>query len=1066
MPIILSNTKNSLKHNSLEDLFDYYITKKETEKFTLVVPTGKLSTYLRKKYIKEYFKKMKCATTDVQIINYERYINQLFNLMNSESNEKLVGDSYLYMLFNQILINSNVDGYFKDFLKRKDFKYNLFKFITNLRKKGYGDSYEELFDKDKPERSAYIDELNSLLDKKLKEEHLNDYQASILNIISKSKAELNRCIEQNEVIYFHGFTDFGFLDIKFLKYLNQNAITNIQIHLDYDVLNDNANFSNYAEIISNLSDFNKDDNNLENLDEHFTKYKQLIKDSVFYNKHNRVEQLILPKFDSFRFKNVDEEVESIVKYIKYANIKEGFKLSDICVVYRNSNTYANRFREKFIQNKIPCNITDRFQLSDSQVVKAIKQLLDIYLTGFKYDKILKVIGNKLLKLEKGSNYKELSVKYKYSELKRVIRLVYHHDKFGTHYSIREKIDKIEELKATLTTSENQDRKRFALEYLVKFLYEFDKLFSRFKPSMTINEFVVAIEQLIKDVNLEENIYNLRNEIGPLLSSDYEKDFFRNEIQINFKALSTFNEILKELASNYRKLNTDKILLSDLIDSLYYGIDNTRYQMHEKPNYGVTITSIEQSRNLPFKMFIICGATSDDIPLPYTTEKLIGIELKENEKRHYNKEKMQIYELFTNFELLNNLEERHYVISYPVYSGNVENKQSSIVNKILYKLNVETYSKEQLFNSTKSKDKWINTILKETNIIQKELINTIFKENLVVDGQKTKMLMLSKNLSASNAESYFKCNYMGFSTLLTKKDTDYQFQDKIQKNEIGDLVHWLFSNFYNNHYFNQFYALGVDSSNIAKKYKLIEYIPLVESDYYKLYNSALELFHPYLVDKIDYYYILPFIGKGKDDKNSVLYKWFTMEMKEQYYYPIWHKFKIDGELDFTEFLNEEVKFKVSGEIDRLDYSMNSKLKLVDYKVKSSNFKEDIGIQRNEIFLIDDPTKLIKRKTNKKAVNKSNTTLQLEFYLIALEKIYNINPSYANYSFLHYNTVLNSEDIISESEVQIAKQNFYNGFSLILKKLFSGEILVKPTDTTYCNYCKFSTICKKDFVGYSA
>ena len=67
---------------------------------------------------------------------------------------------------------------------------------------------------------------------------------------------------------------------------------------------------------------------------------------------------------------------------------------------------------------------------------------------------------------------------------------------------------------------------------------------------------------------------------------------------------------------------------------------TKFQIREKKKFGVDVTSIEQIRGLDYKVKILVGAVENKLPLPFGTDKLLGLMLPDTEERHYYNEYMQ------------------------------------------------------------------------------------------------------------------------------------------------------------------------------------------------------------------------------------------------------------------------------------------------------------------------------------------------------------------------------------------------------------------------------------------
>ncbi len=105
-------------------------------------------------------------------------------------------------------------------------------------------------------------------------------------------------------------------------------------------------------------------------------------------------------------------------------------------------------------------------------------------------------------------------------------------------------------------------------------------------------------------------------------------------------------------------------------------------MREKPGAGVTITSIEQTRGIPFRVLILCGAVDGEFPLPYRIEHLLGYEVPHAEEHHRRRERMLFYQFLTNHpEALESGQQQLY-ITYPLQHGAEQLVRSPFVDELL------------------------------------------------------------------------------------------------------------------------------------------------------------------------------------------------------------------------------------------------------------------------------------------------------------------------------------------------------------------------------------------------
>ena len=64
-----------------------------------------------------------------------------------------------------------------------------------------------------------------------------------------------------------------------------------------------------------------------------------------------------------------------------------------------------------------------------------------------------------------------------------------------------------------------------------------------------------------------------------------------------------------------------------ITSIVHG---SQFQIREKPGTGITVTSMEQIRELEYSNIILCGMYEGSSPLTYTADTFMGRHLWENQ----------------------------------------------------------------------------------------------------------------------------------------------------------------------------------------------------------------------------------------------------------------------------------------------------------------------------------------------------------------------------------------------------------------------------------------------------
>ncbi|TAE29269.1 MAG: hypothetical protein EAZ92_06695 [Candidatus Kapaibacterium sp.] len=124
-------------------------------------------------------------------------------------------------------------------------------------------------------------------------------------------------------------------------------------------------------------------------------------------------------------------------------------------------------------------------------------------------------------------------------------------------------------------------------------------------------------------------------------------------------------------------------LSDYIERLRTAVRNGRYQVREKLGYGVTITSLEQIRGVPFRLTVICGAVDGEFPMSYVPETFLGKELLDSEDRFLRRERIQFYQALMNNAVRTEDGSKRVFITYPERTDKGDNyTRSPFVDALL------------------------------------------------------------------------------------------------------------------------------------------------------------------------------------------------------------------------------------------------------------------------------------------------------------------------------------------------------------------------------------------------
>jgi len=261
-------------------------------------------------------------------------------------------------------------------------------------------------------------------------------------------------------------------------------------------------------------------------------------------------------------------------------------------------------------------------------------------------------------------------------------------------------------------------------------------------------------------------------------------------------------------------------------------------------YGVTVTTIEQTRQIPNKVSILCGAIDSEFPTQYKPETFLGMKLPNSEERHILAERMQFFQFLINgHEYIDSGEKRIY-ITYPKFTEEKELVRSPFVDALLRISNLERdnciidYSiiKSSLMNKSfdeeaknyiknypwllsvasdidlqslyaeliiadkepdqefyKNSPNLINTKSNIKNYIRTKLNSkndsvTIDKTSLSEEIKKQLAEISSGAFSISSLEEYADCPYKYFLNHILKLSVDPELELAITPIEMGNILH--------------------------------------------------------------------------------------------------------------------------------------------------------------------------------------------------------------------------------------------------------------------------------------
>ncbi len=1052
--ILCNEPLKKLKRFSLNEIFTKSIINDKPYDLVLVFPTGKYVRYFKQNFVKEYYSIHKKPLSELKIYTLQGFINLIFDSFGLNNTYKQLSEGYLLALFDEAIEKANLK-----FFKTKSKKISntvlikLYSLIYGLREDGITlkklQSDYDSINREFPEELSYYTDTHRMSDiikiyqnyDKLLSDKYIDFP-KLLNLTIDKLNELDEIGFQTKIadifgpqstIYIDAFTDFKKPEISLLSFFVK-AINPFGIHIDYTYspTNQNGNgplFGNLEEIIIHfhkagyhlisLSDYpNEKVNNVEYI---LNSSNEDEKERLFgdisgffrrwlFNTEKDLKNPYLSKFIKILIaENRKDEVKNIAKLVKYLINFKGYKPSEICVCSRQPELYSGLFREMFSRYRIPSNVTDRFNLAQSPVINAILTVLEIISSGFRFDDVFKALNSPYLNFEtdgksdrvnKGNLLniaEQLRIRggYLFGRENEWLRKLENSKQYLTNaisYSKNKSFDDLE-----LTRLE----KRF--EAIKKAYDDFNVILNLLKfntKKLSAVDFQKTVIELIKKFKILEAIE--QNYLSILKENDDK--FWQNELlercENDAKALNRLLEILDEMTYVINELTPNLSASIDFyIEKLKTSILTTKYQISEKQGFGVTVTSIEQTRGIPFKVMILCGAIDGEFLLKYTPNQFVGIELPDSEKRHIHSERMLFYQFLTNTPEFFATNEKLIYITYFKNDDSGEKIRSPFIDALL-KIStlkedgciidlsefIQSKNTAAIDSSTHNHDyEWLRTIsnndelynyfsksdfsekaieipsnnLNNINYIKNYLLKSSVinnsNEESVSDLSQNELLEFSnkdKIYSITELETYAACPFRYFVKYPLNIEEPEIIDFSISPLEIGSLLHNVLYKFYKEIQSNQILSPDEQTKyqNIVVFLQSIGFnvTPVIlypdKKDYYlsvllQITNEELQKIrfeHPFYDIEIEN--IL-----GLTNKPGYLEMWLTAEIEKQQ--QNWEFLPALFELSFGITTKDHFSpvlidnhFKLKGKIDRIEFAnIDNALSFIitDYKSNLNN-----------------------------------------------------------------------------------------------------------------------------------
>lgn len=784
----------------------------------------------------------------------------------------------------------------------------------------------------------------------------------------------------------------------------------------------------------------------------YTGFQDEVRENLFLKKDNIPVKTYKTDIKIISAPTREKEIELIASKIKELVLNKKVRPDQICIVFNLISNYSSTVRDIFSLYGLPFNLTDRFSLDTASPVVSLISFLEIGENDFYYKNIFRALSGSILEIEgiNVTNLMKASVN---------LKIISGFDNWQRNLN-----------EALLTVQEDENDSEGTVELIESYrraLADIDKIREYLNPflrKMNISEFRNNLKNLVNRLDIPVKI----------LSNDAD------EAEKNVKSVNTFlettDEIIALLEEQY-SLN-EKFALKFFLHNLRNGISSSRYNIREKPGYGVQITTMNEIRGLKFDYLFIAGMCDGDFPTRFSPEIFFSGSLAKvkGEINHLTEQRYLFYQSLCAWN--NKL-----YLTFPRRDERKEFVQSDFLREFtnIFAITQEDeknygnslYTKEQLLvyigrNGLSRAEKLID--LNSTGVRREEIEEAMsidigrtenpFAENIyrgylsreLSDSGKVRLEKLKqRQFSVSQLETYALCPYRYFAERVLKLDIFKEPTEEIEALELGSLIHSILFSFYTALKQEDIILYNCSNDTLDKAEKLLFMIAERKVNEVN-FNSPLSFFER---EKI--------FGIEGNRKNSILYKFLIAERENDAgYVPEFFEAgfgQVKGEKD-EKVLVEELKadgIKVRGKIYRIDINRDEKTyKVFDYKTGKSR------LSRQDIF--------------------NGLQLQLPLYLYAAKEIIKseFNENYEPAGALIYSLRYDSSDF-GRDEVSFGRKatdkEIIEGYKKLIeiclaaikryvKGIGRGDFRLSQIDKREekaCHYCSFRPICRIQEVG---
>lgn len=1117
-----------------------------------IVPTGRRVRFIQRAITTAVWKAFSTPTEEQHISTLESFVLDVYSKLSLPTKKRVISDAYKLALFQEAVENC-VERKELEFYSRDGSNVStaiierLADVIYGVKKKGIT---PELLEQDIAKSSTTDDEeinihtLHDIVCVYKEYQHLLGEQLADKATITQdvcaalSGKDIHDILLADTVICIDGFTEFTYPECELLAELAHSSVP-VVLALEYSVTNGPL-FGNLQEVHERLVTSGYKDCDLDAVAISaeasgviFTPHTSYIRRWLFNTEKEIRNNSFEKNIHILDAQNRVDEVQTIAKYIRYQILHQGVKPAEICIATRQPENYTQLFREVCAMYDIPVNISDRFPLAKSPVVVALFAALNIITHGYRREDLHRALENPYCTFTTnngtaidGDTLYNVAVRLRINGGERrrgVVGWINRLENAAQISSRRLEVLK-QDLFAEQVEIDSTERQVEEVQEVLQGIKHLQKLLPEKQQKFTVVDFVDCIKStFIQGLGIQQTIRDFYKHITD--TEHYKNDTVRmlETLEQDTRALGELLTLLDEIAFVYsERFGNARRTFGEFVEILEATVRGAKYQIKEKTNYGVTVTSIEQTRGIPYKVMVVCGLVDREFPVAYTPETFLGKELPDSEMRHIRAERMQFYmALANNTSALEN-GTAQILLTIPKYAtGDEEFIPSPFVEKLekistIASTRISTHhAREQVrynANSTLWCKDWIDSVSSYDEAMMEfmakpksELLQQYFNQQpehrsitdildiattyshhnqtevairyvLEHTLQQELSNLVNKPISASDLEEYASCPYKYFSDKLIRLDEEQTSTNMLSPLERGTLLHAIVYRFYQTiatELVNDGMAEYLPTKGTAPQPVLVRLNP-TEYQYY--YETLTRLAHEEC-NRITYEH--PFFELEKETlfgtsttqgtRKGVLENWLRHELQ-----------RIEDGWDFVPVLFE------------FGFGMKAKQTSAQQAIKVGEIYTRGKVDRVEVkqhpdgsheFIIAD------YKTTKPGASLTNITrgekFQIPLYMAAMQQVWQHDYDFTAmigggvyYMFMPPNgkyhqqllvpnnssvaaigvSTRSQSKIPTQEQVHDIMQQSLQQAGNTVQAIAHGTFSILPQKNTTCTYCSYSSVCR--------